>query len=1499
MKQTNSAIKFLMAQYRAIFNNAYFKGLATAAVATLALAAGQAQAAKTDFASGADYVADNITQVVDKKKVETTSNEDTLTINKGQKFVNGIEVKQGHKLTMSGSVVSVDNVNVTSGSLVIGNATGDASSLILASKIVESKKKVYDKDLTATGATIEVANANVGMADFDIKNSTLNLSTTAGAVSSLTAYGEGTKQNDAKAEGLQFNATGKLTNVKTTINGATNITVIGKLTVAGDDKTKSEITLKGIDGSSGKNYKDKLAYVGAGRQIDISKTTINVSGGVASSSGTAISAPVLNINDSEIKIDGTTSDILTLGSLYDRNKAGGETINASHVDNKGKVNIANSKITLATATNAVLNFGAEGSKTVVTFSGTNEIDNKGIVNFFSPETNMSAADLNALVKAGKVDFKSNGSKLNVSGDLDLNANEIIASGDGTLTSTKFAATGLTLNGDKVTLGTKYAAEKLDIEAKDLVVGKGFTQNKQTLTATNSLTGTDSLTINASGAAANFNLKDGGSVSGITAVTVKGDSQNGTLNVTGAWTGLDKASLTLAASGAANLTDASLTLKDLDVKSGGAFKLDNSSLTVSESVKTAEAADGTNGVNATNNSTLSFAYAKVTTSGDAADSTNIKNFKLDGTSTLVLTGREAGEMAKDKMDALKKAFLGSGGQGLFKIDGATLSAKDSGIKEDGTVDFTTASGNAGYADIYENVTVTGVDTATALTTSNDWGAAQLKEGQTELQIGAAGTVTLNGVDGKLVTKADGKTAASVQVSGAGSTLNVVGTGTIDSIAAGAKDNGKVLVGENATLTITKDIGATGTEVGELNVQNKGALNVANAYVKTLTVDGALKATGDVKVTDTTSTTEITGSLEVLGEGKSFATSGAVSVAGSLKATALKLDSTDKQISVGNDDSTGFLEVGSLNLNGGKLLLDPAWGEKASLAFVDKSDTDTVDVSGSVGVGQNAAFFGGLASDSAAAQSILDRYTNASGSLDKNGVGALFVVNQSYNVASDKAVIVNPTLEGKALEDAVTAAGTSAKNTVTLAKGAALVVTDELTTAIANKTDKAVINFAGSGGKLTIENGAVVVFDSALTADDKVSLVSGGGSPTVTNNGTNNITAANGLLLGAVNGTSVGFTLQEDKVRALSNMSRPVQDLVIDSLKTGSTFDKDADGAQYIISVNGHQDGKTLEATSRLAVYAGAVQGTALAQQAASDAVADRMSRANPNGSLVFANNAQGGGLWLSPIYKSHESDSFDADGVDYGVDGDLTGLVLGADSTTESGVRVGGYFNFGSASFDGQGVGDQVSNDADYFGFGLYAGMTAGQFSLLADAGFTQVSNDIEQNIGYKNFSKATADVDSSAVTLGLRGEYKLNLASVDVTPHLGVRYTRLAIDSYDTKINGYQVASTDFDTMQMFSIPFGVTVSKDIAAGAWAIKPVFDLTLTANAGDTDAKLSTYYTGTRALDLTSEAFDSFTYGATVGIDAKYGENFSIGLNTNYTGSSNADEFGVMGNVRYMF
>ena len=44
MKQTSSALTFLLAQYRAIFKRAYIKGIASAVILTAGLAAGQAQA---------------------------------------------------------------------------------------------------------------------------------------------------------------------------------------------------------------------------------------------------------------------------------------------------------------------------------------------------------------------------------------------------------------------------------------------------------------------------------------------------------------------------------------------------------------------------------------------------------------------------------------------------------------------------------------------------------------------------------------------------------------------------------------------------------------------------------------------------------------------------------------------------------------------------------------------------------------------------------------------------------------------------------------------------------------------------------------------------------------------------------------------------------------------------------------------------------------------------------------------------------------------------------------------------------------------------------------------------------------------------------------------------------------------------------------------------------------------------------------------------------------
>ena len=81
MKQTNNAIKFLMAQYRAIFRNANIAMVA--AMVAAALAAGQANAANLEQAGWANLAGDKTAgSGGDFESVEITAKEDSIEVNK-------------------------------------------------------------------------------------------------------------------------------------------------------------------------------------------------------------------------------------------------------------------------------------------------------------------------------------------------------------------------------------------------------------------------------------------------------------------------------------------------------------------------------------------------------------------------------------------------------------------------------------------------------------------------------------------------------------------------------------------------------------------------------------------------------------------------------------------------------------------------------------------------------------------------------------------------------------------------------------------------------------------------------------------------------------------------------------------------------------------------------------------------------------------------------------------------------------------------------------------------------------------------------------------------------------------------------------------------------------------------------------------------------------------------------------------------------------------------
>ena len=339
-------------------------------------------------------------------------------------------------------------------------------------------------------------------------------------------------------------------------------------------------------------------------------------------------------------------------------------------------------------------------------------------------------------------------------------------------------------------------------------------------------------------------------------------------------------------------------------------------------------------------------------------------------------------------------------------------------------------------------------------------------------------------------------------------------------------------------------------------------------------------------------------------------------------------------------------------------------------------------------------------------------------------------------------------------------------------------------------------------------------------------------------------------------------------------------------------------KFLDRVTQQTNGAAADQAARMGDFGGAAESALVATSTTYDAVAGRFGMGQQAGTMTIANNGQGSGLWVTPVYKSHESDGFDADGLGYGSDITLYGVALGGDVTLANGVRVGAMFNVGSGDADGQGAASVVSNDFDYFGGSIYAGYAIDNFSIVGDISYTTIDSDVEANTAA---GKTSTSFDTTALSVGVTGQYALKVAEMDVTPHAGMRFTRIDMDDYSIESADFgNVGQYNASSANVFSIPVGVTISKEYVTDTWTVKPSFDLTLTGNFGDDTVDGTVSWTGVSNWDVSTKAefVDNFTYGASVGIAAKTG-NFGLGLGLNYTGSSNTDEFGVNANARYMF
>ena len=631
------------------------------------------------------------------------------------------------------------------------------------------------------------------------------------------------------------------------------------------------------------------------------------------------------------------------------------------------------------------------------------------------------------------------------------------------------------------------------------------------------------------------------------------------------------------------------------------------------------------------------------------------------------------------------------------------------------------------------------------------------------------------------------------------------------------------------------------------------------------------------------------------------------------------------------------------------------------IVSATETTGGTIQGQILIGMNGALGVGTTLDDLKASLADWNLTDENGSLDANKYGAALVVgNVEVKVDNGSGILLTTqslygtdgTKEGGSFlrSDTVTKAAASTGLTSSGVSNGMYMGDNTVTVFDVNSEGKnGSITFANNDAKLIADGGEVLVTGNVRARTPYKLFADGNGGVAVVNtSGTSStsytgaeddvyitVTTLNGLLQGVLYGNDAGtveLQLNQNYRSILSGASDPVTESIA-AYATGYNDwqDAEADRSDELVGTtltkdyttyvteNGSDEGFTgqkyenynnyflnntlitgngaaAETVARLAIYGGAAQAAISAGASTYDAVSGRMGVGANGANITVADNTQGTALWLAPIYKSSDSDGFEAEGVDYGVDMDLYGVALGADYTLSNGIRFGAMFNVGSGDVDGQGAGAGVSNDFDYYGFAVYGGYSMGALSLVADVSYTVADNDLEGNTA---IDKVGATLDSTNLSLGVTGQYQLDFYGTSVTPHAGLRFSRIDLDDYSVDGEGV-IANYDADSMNIFSIPVGVTFAKEFVGDAWTVKPSLDLTLTGNFGDDETDGTVHWAGVQNLstNVSSEVIDNFTYGATLGVAAKTG-NFSLGLGVNYTGSSNVDEFGVQANARFVF
>lgn len=807
-------------------------------------------------------------------------------------------------------------------------------------------------------------------------------------------------------------------------------------------------------------------------------------------------------------------------------------------------------------------------------------------------------------------------------------------------------------------------------------------------------------------------------------------------------------------------------------------------------------------------------------------TATNNNQLINNGTITFTDA-AGEFASlDKVAAVKDAIAPSGNGLIVFGDKVTIKAEEvNKVLKDGKVKASDVANLAGVElEQFKDATVTGVDAAL----SGSFGKVELAAGQTALTVESG--LKLNGT-GDLVTVTKDKTVTLQGVNiGEYGKLTTTGAGAV--VGAIAGNGGK--------------FGALNVAAGDLTVKGAAALqNLTVAADSALVMGKAAEtatAVGDLEVKDYALV------LGTLTAGK--VTLGEADVFGTL--TADKLDATDVVL-VGSDeeDVAGKLVVNELV--SGTVFADPAWKDGLGLSLNDASQVaiGSIGANSTVIAGQGSLVAIGTTDLDVAAKAVAAAGHTVLGPNEGQMRSAIYVDGgKTYDEATDTTSYEK--INGNVIASGWNEAKFEDAETNNQVPANVQVLENNLMVVDMNTIDKTGANAVFV--KDVTNNGTIYLADAEF--GDKVMFT----EADYTQGTTGAITFNGDRLMSAALKDKV-HTIAFDDAKVTSYEGLETLPLVT-AMYEGKAQNGASTSAKFnnwLMSSGNGLDREEVIAIGNDAAKLGATSAVASVTMDAISAFNDSVA-ARTN---VLAQRAEGVTVWADVMGGHYEAKEL-MDGQGY--KSDVYGGVLGVDSVV-SGYTLGAAFTVATADTDSTNTLAVSSTDSDFVGFSVYGAKAFGQFNLAADLGYMKGSNDVSVNA--YNIGDFSADTD--AFTLGLRGDVLVDAGSFKVVPHAGLRFTHLTTDDFESAY------TTKIDSMNIFQMPVGVTVTGNVEAAGWNVAPLLDLSVVPAFGDTDADMTLGINGVAATSaLSTQVIDSNLFQMKLGVSAQK-DAFTFGLN----------------------